>query len=98
MGVRKGRVSTEQRRERALRKARMDLFLEFGADLEAVDEEYRSRPLGWAARSGQEDAVRLLLARGADPNGGQDWARPLLWAERRGHRSVARTLRKAGAR
>jgi ankyrin repeat protein len=98
MGVRKGRMSTEQRRERALRRARMDLFLEFGADLEAVDEEYRSTPLGWAARSGQEDAVRLLLARGADPNGGQDWARPLLWAERRGHRSVARTLRKAGAR
>lgn len=98
MGVRKGRMSTDQRRERALRKARMDLFLEFGADLEAVDEEYRSTPLGWAARSGQEDAVRLLLARGADPNGGEDWARPLLWAERRGHRSVARRLRKAGAR
>ena len=26
------------------------LFLEFGADPDAVDEEYRSTPLGWAAR------------------------------------------------
>lgn len=92
------RARSAQRGEHDLREEKMDLFVEFGADIEAIDEEYRSTPLGWAARSGQEDAVRWLLARGADPNGGEDWARPLAWAERRGHASIARALRRAGGR
>ncbi len=61
----------------------MDLFLEFGADINAIDEEYRSTPMGWAAREGQEDMVDILLKRGADPNGGEEWTKPLVWAERR---------------
>ena len=45
----------------------LDLFLEFGADLDALDEEYRSTPLGWAARNGLTDMAELLCDRGADP-------------------------------
>jgi ankyrin repeat protein len=37
------------------------LFLDYGADPSAIDEEYRSTPLGWAARCGQREFVRFLL-------------------------------------
>lgn len=76
----------------------LDLFLEFGADINAVDEEYRSTPLGWAARSGLPDMVELLLARGADASlAGEPWATPLEWAQRRGHSDVESLLRSGGA-
>ena len=87
-----------RKRERENRPILVDMFLEFGAEIDAVDEEYRSTPLGWAARQGQEEAVKLLLSRGADPNGGEPWARPLAWAERRGHARIARRLIKEGAK
>ena len=51
--------------EGELGKAR--LLLDHGADIDAIDEEYRSTPLGVAARRGQDAAVTLLLERGADP-------------------------------
>jgi len=77
----------------------LDLFLEFGADINAVDEEYRSTPLGWAARSGLVDMAELLLARGADASlAGEPWATPLQWARRRGHLEIADRLRHASAR
>ena len=97
MYVRHGRSSPYQRKERARRRTLIDLFLEFGADIDAVDEEYRSTPLGWAARQGQEDVVKMLLERGADPNGGERWARPLAWAEKRGYKRIAGRLKRAGA-
>lgn len=73
----------------------LDLFLEFGADINARDEEYRSTPLGWAARSGLKDMVELLLARGAKVSLPDDepWATPLAWAEKRGHTEIAALLR-----
>ena len=43
--------------------AKARLLLDHGADLNAIDEEYRSTPLGCAARWGQRDAVALLLER-----------------------------------
>ena len=98
MWVRKGPKSAAQKQERENRPLLVDLFLEFGAEIDAIDEEYRSSPLGWAARQGQGDVVSLLLERGADPNAGEVWARPLAWAERRGHHEIARRLRSAGAR
>ena len=74
------------------------LLLTHGADIDAVDDEYRSTPLGVAARRGQTAAVELLLERGADPAAaGAPWALPLAWAERKGHRHVADLLRRAGA-
>lgn len=70
------------------------LFLEFGADPNAIDEEYRSTPLGWAARSGQADFVRFALGNGFDATrpSAPEWAKPLAWARRRGHEEVARLL------
>lgn len=78
--------------------AKAKLLLAHGADIEVIDDEYRSTPLGVAARRGQNAMVRLLLERGADPvAAGASLAIPLTWAERKGHNDVAELLRKAGA-
>ena len=73
-----------------------EMFLEFGADINARDEEYRSTPLGWAARNGLADMVALLLEKGAAVSLPDDepWATPLAWAEKRGHSDIAAMLRK----
>ena len=69
---------------------KVKLLLEHGADIDAIDDEYRSTPLGLAARLGQRSIVELLLAHGADPEaGGAEWAKPRVWAERRGHAAIA---------
>ena len=74
------------------------LFLEFGADACAVDEEFRSTPLGWAARCGQTEFVRFLLDYltrvGADAAAPAvpAWAQPAAWARRRGHDDVVALL------
>ena len=72
----------------------LDLFLEFGANINALDEEYRSTPLGWAARNGLSDMAELLCDRGADPKlAGEPWASPLEWARRRGHADIEALIR-----
>lgn len=77
--------------------AKAKLLLAHGADIDAIDDEYRSTPLGVAARRGQSMVVGLLLERGAHPvAAGASWAVPLAWAERKGHSHVADMLRKAG--
>jgi ankyrin repeat protein len=70
------------------------LFLDYGADLNARDEEYRSTPLAWAARAGQTRMVEFLLGRGALPRVSEEppWATPKAWAERRGHDAIVRLL------
>ena len=76
--------------------AKVKLLLEHGADIDAVDEEYRSTPVGVAARSGQRSIVQLLLERGADPElAGAPWATPAAWAERRGDRDIAASIASA---
>jgi ankyrin repeat protein len=79
--------------------AKARLLLDHGADIDAIDEEYRSTPLGLAARWGHPHMVALLLERGADPNkAGASWSTPLAWARKKGHREIEADLRQAGAR
>jgi uncharacterized protein len=74
------------------------LLLDHGADFDAIDDEYSSTPLGYAARWGNREIVSLLLKRGADPNKtGAAWATPLAWAIRKGHAEIEADLRRAGA-
>jgi ankyrin repeat protein len=82
--------------EGELGKAR--LLLDHNANIDVIDDEYRSTPLGVAARRGQQAIVELLLDRGADPTAaGASWAAPLAWAKKKGHDRIADTLRQAGA-
>jgi ankyrin repeat protein len=74
------------------------LLLDHGADIDAIDDEFSSTPLGYAAKWGNHDVATLLLERGADPNkAGAEWATPLAWAIRKGHDEIAADLRKTGA-
>jgi ankyrin repeat protein len=81
----------------AIERAR--ILLDAGASITARDEEYRSTPLAWAARTNMVEMVEFLLGHGAPANLPDDasWATPLAWAERRGHAEVAEVLRKFGA-
>lgn len=73
------------------------VYLEAGADINAMDTDSSSTPLGWAARSGKKEMVEWLLQKGADPGLPQDepWARPSAWADRRGHDVVELVLKGA---
>lgn len=75
------------------------ILLDAGADISARDEEYRSTPLAWAARTGAVEMVKFLLSRGATTNLPDDesWATPLSWAERRQHAEIVSVLRQHGA-
>jgi uncharacterized protein len=72
------------------------LLIDHAADLDAVDDEYRSTPLGVAARRGQHSMVEFLLEQGADPTAaGAPWATPLAWATKKGHNSIVERLQTA---
>ena len=75
------------------------LLIEFDVDLDAIDLEYQSTALGFAARGGRLDAVKLLLKAGANAELplSPAWARPVAWAKVRGHEDVERALRQNGA-
>jgi uncharacterized protein len=74
------------------------LLLEHGADINAIDDEYQSTPLGYAAHFGRRELVALLLERGADPNkSGAPWATPMAWARKREHAEIESDLRQAAA-
>jgi ankyrin repeat protein len=76
-----------------LAKAR--LLVGHGADIDAIDDEYRSTPLGMAARWGQRAMAEFLLERGADPTAaGAPWATPVAWARKKGHGDIADLLHR----
>jgi ankyrin repeat protein len=75
-----------------------ELLIKHGADLDPLEEEYQSTPLGMAVRWGHADMVDYLLAQGADINkAGASWATPLAWAQKKGHTHIENILLKAGA-
>lgn len=72
---------------------RAKLLIDHGAELNSIDDEYLSTPLGYAARFGHKEVVELLLAAGADRNlSGADWSTPLAWATTKGHDEIAKIL------
>jgi ankyrin repeat protein len=80
-----------------VRKAK--LLIDHGAEINVLDEEFRSTPLGFAARWGKQEVLELLLESGAEPNlAGAEWATPLAWARRKGHLKIEAMLKSAGAR
>jgi ankyrin repeat protein len=69
------------------------LLIEHGADINRIDDEYRSTPLGYAARWGHVEVVKLLLDCGADPDkSGASWATPLAWARKKNHDDIENLL------
>src|SRR6185503_18206436 len=79
--------------------SKASLLIRYGADVNYVDNEYRSTPLGYASRWGHVEMVKLLLDSGADPNkSGASWSTPLSWARRKHHAQVETLLLDAGAK
>lgn len=75
-----------------------ELLIKHGADINALEEEYQSTPLGLAVRWGHEEMVAWLLKQGADPNrSGAGWSRPLAWAQQKEHAAIEKILSQAGA-
>lgn len=70
------------------------LLLEYGANINAVDDEYGTTPLGWAAKYGQSEMVTFLIEHGAERDHADvpDWATPIAWARRRGHLTIVEQL------
>ena len=76
-----------------------EILIDYGAELNVIDELLQSTPLGWAVRWGKQELATLLLDRGADPNlAGEAWATPLAWAQKKGHGEIEALLRDRGAR
>lgn len=75
-----------------------ELLIKYGANINPIDEEYQSSPIGMAARWGHLEMIKYLLQQGADPNkAGSLWATPLAWARKKGFADIEETLIKAGA-
>jgi ankyrin repeat protein len=70
--------------------------IDFGADINIIETDSSSTPLGCAARAGKKEMVEWLLEKGANADAPEDepWARPIEWARRRGHPDIARLLQQ----
>ncbi|HEY0678692.1 MAG TPA: ankyrin repeat domain-containing protein [Chitinophagaceae bacterium] len=70
------------------------IFIKHGADVNAIDEQFLSTPLGYAAKYGKTRMVEFLLNNNADPSLPENptWAQPLSWAQRRGHETIVQLL------
>ena len=74
--------------------AMAEVFLNAGADIDAVETDSCCTPLAAAARTGKREMVDWLLAKGANRNIPEDepWAQPLEWAKRKMHDAIAMLL------
>ena len=71
------------------------ILLEYEPDLNVMDDLLQSSPLGWAARWGKMDLVKLYLELGVDPTlAGAPWATPLMWAKKKGFGDIAKLIRR----
>ena len=74
------------------------LLLRYGASVNAWDGDHESTPLLMAVFRGQLEAVRLLLAAGADPNVvDSEGDTPLRWCVEHGDHDTAALLLRCGA-
>ena len=72
-----------------------ELLIKYRAEINPVDEEYQSTPLGMAVRWGQTEMVEYLISQGADPKkSGAPWSAPLAWARKKGHTEIEKILLK----
>ena len=72
-----------------------ELLIKYGAEIDPVEEEYQSTPLGMAARGGHVEMVGYLLSKGAAPTkSGAPWSTPLAWARKKGHAEIEQILLK----
>ena len=76
------------------RTAAMEWLLDHGAHIDAIDEEFCSTPLGWAARWGRSEAATMLLQRGANVLLPEEtpWAQPERWAAKKGNHEILTIL------
>ncbi|APR98328.1 ankyrin repeat domain-containing protein [Wolbachia endosymbiont of Folsomia candida] len=77
----------------------VDLLLDKGANVNAVENKHRCTPLHLAAMNGHTEVVEFLLGKKADVNKVDDKYRwtPLHWAARNGHIKIAELLLDKGA-
>lgn len=73
------------------------LLLRYGADINAVDGEYETTPLGYAAKWGHLEFAEMLLEEGADVKAGRPWSTPDAWAEMREDEAMIHLLWRHGA-
>lgn len=70
-----------------------ELLIHHGADINSIEEEYQSTPLGLAARWGHIEMVKYLLENGADPTrSGAPWSTPLSWSRKKNHPEIEKLL------
>lgn len=73
------------------------IFIEHGASVNLIDEEFCTSPLGYAAKYNKAEMVEFLLQNGATPDLNEipEWAKPLTLAKRNGNEKVVEMLSQA---
>ena len=72
-------------------------LLKHGAEIDAIDHQSGTTPLGLAAWNGGADIVDFLLVHGANLQLPKDdqWARPLTFAKAQGHSEIVKRLEQS---